>query len=320
MPVFNTYHSASPAAQRLDKRATIKEPTQPLAILLLASQEPPGIITTLGRRELNFTVDRIDIWHDGDRSAAVFGDERQPLHDLADTFEIIFCRQVRHAVFVHDLNLATEHLVKGRRAGQDDGLAFVLDSALAEPDEVCPDTDGAARNERDGKYVLVSTRGLTGNESRAAQILDAQTVRRTNYVRDAIPCLIGFFELLRQHCLLSVEVNLLHTVGGQVLEPTGWVLWVDKGGPDERGNLVSQSNARTRVGREVYTRDAETAGELRGFEKYLILCRTERTDLERDVVRDDDDPPTFGALWRVQREDPCYHTASVGARGTLYFL
>ncbi|RUS26108.1 hypothetical protein BC938DRAFT_471232 [Jimgerdemannia flammicorona] len=295
----------------------IEEAAQPLPILILSGQEPPGIVASLGRHKTNLTVDRIEARDNSNGRAAMLGYERQPLHNFADTLEVVFGGQVGHTVLVHDLgaaelevggvDLTTEHLVQCGSTSQDDWLTLVLDGALAEADEVSADADGTAGDEGDGEDVVVRAGGGAGDETGATQVLDTEAVGGANHVCDPVPGLAGLHNFLRQHRLLPVEVDLLEPV--RILEALSRVLRVDERGPDERGDLVGEANA-----------GAGAACHLRCLEEYLVLGRAERTDLERDVVGDDDDPTALGRLGREEGENPRDHAASVGAGRTLDLL
>ena len=145
--------SLGPARESLLERVLVEEAREPAAVSLvgLAGQEPTRVVSSLDRRVVDRAVPRVDGRHDREHGAARRRDVAEPADDRQDTLEVVRCRQVRDTVLVHDLratelqvrrvHLASQHLVEGARAREDDRLALDLDGTLAEADEVGTDTD-----------------------------------------------------------------------------------------------------------------------------------------------------------------------------------
>jgi hypothetical protein len=233
---------------------------------------------------------------------------------------------VRNTILVHDLgttklkvggvNLATEQLVNGRGTSEDDGLALNLNGTLAETHKVSTDTDRAAGNEGDGEDVLVSLGGGTGNETGTLQTLDTKTVLGTNDSGDLVTVLTLIVDELGDDLLLLAGIKALLNLGSEVkvLETGLGLLRVVPGNREEGDNLIGNTDAGTRVGRQVDTRNTQLAGKLGTLVEELVFLRTEGTNLEGDVVGDDDETSAAGVLGSTGSDDPTNHTVSVGTR------
>jgi hypothetical protein len=233
---------------------------------------------------------------------------------------------MRHTVLVHDLraselevgrvDLATENLVERSRSGEDDGLSLDLDRTLSETNEVRSDTDGAGGDEGDGEDVVVGARRLSRDESRSLERLDSEAVLETDDVGDLVADLASLHDLLRDHAALALALELAQPLRREVevLESLLRTALVDPGGAERVDELLGDTETSTRVGGEVHSRESDLARELGDGEEVAVLLGSERSNLERDVVGDDDDPPASGVLGRPHRVDPSDHSDVVRSR------
>ena len=265
---------------------------------------------------------------DRDGGTLLVRHEGHPLDDLLDTVEVVVGRHVRDTVLVHDLratelqvggvDLSTQQLVDSRSAGQDDRLTLDLDGPLSKTDKVRTDTNGAASDQGNGEDVLVRLGGGTGDETRTLQTLNAQAVLGTDHGGDLVALFTILGDRFRDHLLLLAGIELLLDLGSQVkiLEPSLGLGRVVPGDREERKKFVSHPNTRTRVGRKVDARDAELPCQLRALVEELVLQGTERTDLEGDVVGNDDEASATRVLGSTGSDDPTDHAVGVGAGAT----
>ena len=120
---------------------------------------------------------------------------------------------------------------------------------------------------------------------------------------------------MRDHALLALVLELAELLRRQVkvLEALLRTRGVDPCDVKLVDELLGDTETSARVGGEVDTREAELASDLGHGKEVAVLVRSERTDLEGDVVRDDDDATTLRALRGVDRVDPADHANFVGA-------
>lgn len=233
---------------------------------------------------------------------------------------------MRDTVLVHDLrsaelevgrvDLATEDLVERSRTGEDDRLSLDLDGALTETNEVGSNADGPCRNERNGEDVVVRARRLSGDETGPLERFDSEAVLKTDDVGDLVARLAVVDDLLRDHAPLALVLELAETLGREVevLEALLGAALVDPGGAEDVHELLCDTETRSRVGGEVDAGESQRARELRDGEEVAVLLGAERSNLERDVVGDDDDATPSGVLGRVHRVDPADHADVVRSR------
>lgn len=232
---------------------------------------------------------------------------------------------MRHTVLVHDLgatelqvgrvDLATKQLVDGWRTRQDDRLAFDLDRTLAQAHQICADTDGAARHQRDGEDVLVSARGGTGNQAGTSQAFDAEAVLGSDDGRDLVPLLTILLDELGDDFLLLALIQPLLDLGSeiQVLEPFLGLLRIVPCHVQVRDQLIRHSDACTGVSRQIDAWDTQLASELSALVEELVLLRAKRSNLVGDIVGDDNEPTSVRVFRCEGRDDPADHTVGVGA-------
>jgi len=236
---------------------------------------------------------------------------------------------VGDTVLVHDLgatklqvgsvDLATEQFVNGRSTSEDDGLTLDLDGTLTKTDEIGADTDGTAGDERNGEDVFVGTGSLTSDETRTLQTLYTKTVLGTNDGGDLVAGFAALLDLLGDDIapLLVLEERLLLRSEVQVLETKLRLLRVPPRDREVGNKLLGHADTSTRVGREVDTRNAKLTGKLRALVEEGIFFGTERTNLEGDVVGNDDKATTTGVLRGLRSDDPSDHADRVGTRLTV---
>lgn len=167
---------------------------------------------------------------------------------------------MRHAVLVHDLratelkvrrvDLATENLVERASTREDDGLALDLDDTLAEADKVGANADRARRDERDGEDVVVRTRRVASDETRALERLDTETLLGANDVGDLVAHLAVLLNLGRDDAVGAVVLELADHLGRevQVLEALLRSRRVDPGRAELVDELLGDAKTRARVG------------------------------------------------------------------------
>jgi hypothetical protein len=318
-------NSASPATKSLLERALVEQTRGKAIVVLLTVDEMSDIVRLLlGREEGNVTVPGIGWGGDGDGVVLLVRDERHPFDNLWDTLKVITSSHVRNTVLVHNLgttklqiggvHLATEKLVNSGSTSEDDGLTLNLDGTLTKTDEVGTDTDGTASNEGDGEDILVSSRCLTSDETGALQTLNTKTVLSTNDGGNDMSDLTVDGGLLGDDVLelTILEASLL--LGGQVE-----VLKASLGSGSispcngEVGNkLLSHTDTGTGVGRQVDSRNTKLSCQLGTLVEESIFGGTERTDLESDIVGNDDETSATRVLGGLSGDEPCNHTNSVG--------
>lgn len=321
--------SLGPARERLLEGVLVEEAREPATVGLvgLAGEEPTRVVRALDRRVVDRAVPRVlGRGHEREHGALDGRDVSEPADDRENTLEVVRRRQVRDTVLVHDLgatelqvrrvDLATEDLVQGAGASQDDRLALDLDGALAEANEVGTNADRSCGDESDGEDVVVGARGLTGDETGALERLDTETVLETDDVGDLVARLALVLDLLGDDALLALVLELAELLRRevQVFEALLRTRGVDPRDVELVDQLLGDSEASTRVGRQVDARQAELASDLGDREEVAVLVGAERTDLVRDVVGDHDNAATLRALRRVDRVDPADHADVVGAR------
>lgn len=92
---------------------------------------------------------------------------------------------------------------------------------------------------------------------------------------------------------LGCEVEVLDTLVG--------VRGVVPSGLEEVDELLRDTESSSRVSRQVDSGETRLSSELGGLEEVVVLSGSERTDLEGDVVGDDDDLSALrvlGSDWR----------------------
>src|SRR5690554_1738655 len=120
---------------------------------------------------------------------------------------------MRDSVLVHDLSasqlqvrgvdIATKQLVQSWGTGQNDGLALVLDSTLAQSNQVGTDSNRATGHQSNGEDVIVCTRGRSCNQTTSTQVLHTETIHCSNNIRNLVASLAVFDNRLRDDALLS---------------------------------------------------------------------------------------------------------------------
>ncbi|ROV86895.1 hypothetical protein VMCG_10866 [Cytospora schulzeri] len=280
-------NGTSPATKGLNERVLIEETGQELVAVLLTADHPSGVVRlTRNRGEDNITVPSVSGRGDRDGVVALVRNEGHPLDDLGDTSHVVLGGHVRHTVTVHDLSttklqvgsvdLTTQQVVQGRSTGKDDGLALNLDSTLTKTDKTL-----------NTKAVL-----LTDNGDNLVSLL---TVLNN---------LLGHDSLLETLLGFVVEV--------EVLEASLLLVGVVERNLEVGHQLGSYAETSTRVGGQVDTRNAELPGQLSALVEVVIFLRTERTDLVRDIVGNDDEFTAPRVLGRAGIDEPADHTAGVG--------
>ncbi|GFF28865.1 hypothetical protein IFM46972_02469 [Aspergillus udagawae] len=325
-------NGASPSTKSLLKGSSIEQAREEAFLIFLASDEPADIVRLLrGRVVGDIAVPVIGPGPDGNGCTLLVGHEGHPLDNLLDTLKVIGGSHVRDTVLVHDLsttelqvrrvNLATQQLVDGRGTSQNDRLAFHLDGSLAQTDKVGTDTNGAAGDQSDGKDILVSARGGSSDETRALQTFNTQAILGTNDSGDLVALFALVVNELGYDFLLLAGIELLLDLGSQVkvLESSLGLLRIVPGHREVGDQLIGHTDASTGVGREVDTRNAKLPGQLGTLAEELVFLGTEGTDLEGDVVGNDDEPSAFGILRGASSNDPSNHTVGVGTRASREF-
>ena len=238
---------------------------------------------------------------------------------------------MRDTVLVHDLsttelqvrrvNLATQQLVDGRGTSQNDRLAFDLDGSLAQTDKVGTNTNGAAGDQSDGEDVLVSARGGSGDETRALQTFNTQPILGTNDSGNLVALFALIVNELSNDLLLLAGIEFLLDLGSEVkvLESSLGLLRIVPSHGEVGDQLIGHTDASTGVGREVDTRDSKLPGQLGTLVEELVFLGTEGTDLEGNVVGNNDEPSAFGILRGASSNDPSNHTVGVGTRASRDF-
>jgi hypothetical protein len=317
--------SASPAAKSLLEGALVEQTRGEAIVVLLTVDEMSDIVRLLlGREEGNVTVPCIGWGWDRDGVVLLVRNERHPLDNLWDTLEVILSSHVRNTVLVHDLgttklqvgsvDLTTKKLVDSGSTSEDDGLTLNLDSTLTKTNEVGTDTDGTASNEGNGENILVSSWCLTSDETGSLQTLNTETVLSTDNGGDDVSDLTVHSGLLGDDVLelTILEASLL--LGGQVevvkaSVRSGCVLPCNG---EVRNELLGHTDTGTGVGRKVDSGDTKLSGQLGTLVEESIFSRTERTDLEGDVVGNDDETSATRVLRSLGGDEPCNHTNGVG--------
>lgn len=252
-------------------------------------------------------------------------DEHEIVDDLQRSVQITRRHQVRDTILVHDLrpseldvgrvHLLPEHLVDGLGTGKNNRLALYLHDTLAEPDEVRSNTDRPSSDHGDGKDVVIRPTCLSGDETGTAETLDTESVLETDDGGELVATLPVDFNLVGDDGSLSDLVELVQLFGGEVeiFKALFRLAGFSPGDVKERHDLVCETDAGARVGREVDTGETVLAGVLGGLVKVLILDGAERTDLVGDVVGDDDYATALAVLGSLHGKDPSDHTAGVEA-------
>ena len=164
---------------------------------------------------------------------------------------------MRDTVLVHDLgttelqvrrvDLAAKHLVESRGTGEDDGLALDLHCALSEANKVGTDTDRTSSDESDGEDVVVRTRGLSSNQTRALQTLDTKAVLKTDDVGNLVAALAVLLDLdgaNRSSCrLLDLEEVLVSEV--EILDTLLGLLGIVPRHREQVHDLLRETDTRT---------------------------------------------------------------------------
>ncbi|PNY27761.1 Uncharacterized protein TCAP_02317 [Tolypocladium capitatum] len=342
------YHDGlRPAAERLDKRVLVEETAlEATVVVVLAGNHPPHVEGLLLRRVVrDIAVPAVGARADGDGAVALLGHKRHPLDDSRHALEIVVGRHVRHAIAVHDLratelqvgrvDLAAQQVVQGGSTGQDDGLALDLHGTLAEADKVGTDTcchhvssyappthvnryrsrpltDGSAGDQGHREDVVVRPARRTGNEARAPQALDAETVLASDNSDNLVAPLAVLGNLLGDDVVLEALLGLLVQI--QVSEAAVLLGRVVPGDLEVRHQLLGQAQAGAGVGREVDAGDAQLASQLGALVEEVVLLGAKGTNLVGNVVGDDDEAAARGVLGGAGLEDPADHAARVGAR------
>ena len=81
-----------------------------------------------------------------------------------------------------------------------------------------------------------------------------------------------------------------------------------------RNELFGHTNTSTGVGRKVDSWDPKPPRKLRALVEELVFLRSERADLESDVVGNDDEPTAAWILRGLGSNEPADHTDVIGAR------
>mmetsp|Transcript_18751 Transcript_18751/g.61084 ORF Transcript_18751/g.61084 Transcript_18751/m.61084 type:complete len:335 (+) Transcript_18751:2177-3181(+) len=207
------------------------------------------------------------------------------------------------------VDLAAQQFVERRVAREDQGADVHLDRALAEAHEVGADAHGPARHVAQREAVLVGAARLAGDGARAAQVLDADAVRRADDGRqDEVVALEGPEHRARLQGLVvrAVEVDVL-----EALARVGLVVPLDL----ELGlELLDEADARAAVAGDVDAGDAPGPRVHRRRLVDVVLGHAEGPALERDVVRDDDELAARRVLRGLERHVPGDHADLVRAR------
>jgi len=138
-------------------------------------------------------------------------------------------------------------------------------------DEVSTDSNGAAGHQGDGEDLIVGLRRLAGDQAGALQVLNTDAVCQANNVCDHEPDLAILGNLLGLHRGLEALAQSLVIFWGQieVLEALLRILRHVPRNLEAADHLLSDANARARVGRNVDSRDSKTSGKCRGLEEEL---------------------------------------------------
>jgi len=137
--------------------------------------------------------------------------------------------------------------------------------------KVSTDSNGTAGHQSDGEDFIVGLGRLTGNQAGALKVLNTNTIRQTNDVRNYVPVLTVLRDLLCLHRGLEVLAQSLEILRGQeeVLEALLGVLRHVPRDLEAADHLLGDANASTRVGRDVDPWDSKFPGERRGLEEEL---------------------------------------------------
>ncbi|CAH0025223.1 unnamed protein product [Clonostachys rhizophaga] len=299
------HNGTSPTTKSLDKGVLVEETALEASIILsLTTDQPANIIRLLlGRGVDDITIPLIN---DGAQRDGV----------IALVSEIIVGSHVRDTVTVHDLSatelqvgsvdFTSKQVVQGRGTCQDNGLTLDLDDTLAEA------------NKGDGEDVVVRSAGGTGNQTRASQTLDTQTILLSDNSDNLESLLAPLGNLLGNNGMLEPSLGLLIQI--QVTEPSIWLAGIVPCNLEVRHQLFSQAQAGARVGGEVNAGNTKLASQLSALVEEVILLGTERTNLVGNVVGDDNEATSARVLRGASTENPTNHTARVGSRFTVDLL
>lgn len=117
---------------------------------------------------------------------------------------------------IGSIHLLAQHLVDGRRTRQDNRLTLDLDNTLTKTNEVGTDTDRTSSDHRDREYIVVRPRRLAGNQTRAAQTLDTETLLETNDRGDLVAALAVDLDLVRNDATGTESIELVEVLGRKV--------------------------------------------------------------------------------------------------------